>query len=68
MNHPITTLPTGYFMPGLKGTARFERHKTVYLGTECLRVELPTYLVRIDGSKTERGDCQAGRDFTFDPD
>ena len=68
MNLPITTLPTGYFKPGLRGTATFEGIKTVFLGPDYLRTEIPTYLVTIDGSKAPpKGDCQPGRDFTFRP-
>ena len=65
MNTPIITLSTGYFKPDLIGTARFEHIKVVFLGPNHIRTEIPTYLVTINGSKHEKGDCQPGRDFNF---
>lgn len=65
MSYPIITLPTGYFKPGIKGTAVFDRHKTVFLGEAYLRTEIPTYLVQLEGSPAQKADCQAGRDFEF---
>ena len=68
MNLPITTLATGYFKPGLRGTAAFESIKTVFLGPEYIRTEIPTYLVTIEGSTAPpHGNCQPGRDFNFLP-
>lgn len=61
----VTTLPTGFFKPGLTGTARFQEIRTYFLGPACVPTQIPLYTVTIDAFNSTRTNCQAGRDFTF---